>query len=713
GADLLEHLLQALLEVAAVAAAGDQGPEVEGVELLALEGLGDLLVDDGLGQALDDGGLADARLAHQHRVVLGAAGQDLHDPLHLAGTADDRVELLLAGQLREVAAELVEDQRARRLLGRAARARGGTGLLARRAARALVAGQQLDDLLADAGQVGPQLDQHLRGHPLALADEAEEDVLGADVVVAELQRLAQGQLEDLLGAGRERDVPGRRRAALADDLLDLLPHRLEADAQRLERLRGDPLALVDEAEEDVLGADVVVVEEPGFFLGQDHDPSSPVGEPFEQETCLPPVGGSVGKLYSRSVTTTPPVAGSPPPYRDRDWIARASAPPAPPRRAGAGTGRVAPAAAARPVSAGRAGHLPSWPWPPLTPCSTCPACRPCASGSTSGWRPRWSPTTPPWPRWPRTSCGPAASGCAPSSPPCRPPPGRGRRASATTPSRAASPASWCTSARCTTTTSSTRPPPATASRASTPGGATCGRSCPATSSWPGRRSWPPPSAPRSPRCWRRRSAGSARARSASCGSPTGSTARSRTTRPPSPARPRPSTPPPAASGASCPTSPGRRSTPSPTSATTTAWRSRWWTTSSTSSPPRRSWASRPATTWPRASTTCPCCGPSTAPGARSCGRCSAGRSPRRPGPAPCSSCGRAAASPGPSRTPGATSSGPWPTWSGCRPPRRARPWPPPPATSSPASTAEPRRPAPGAGPGAARGRWCDTRHEIA
>ena len=42
GADLLEHLLQALLEVTAVAAAGDERAEVEGVELLVLERLGHL-----------------------------------------------------------------------------------------------------------------------------------------------------------------------------------------------------------------------------------------------------------------------------------------------------------------------------------------------------------------------------------------------------------------------------------------------------------------------------------------------------------------------------------------------------------------------------------------------------------------------------------------------------------------------------------------------
>ncbi len=308
GADLLEHLLEALLEVAPVAAARHERTQVEGVELLVVERLGDVVGHDRLGQALDDGGLADAGLAHQHRVVLGAAGQDLHHPLHLAGAADDRVELLLASQLREVAAELVEDERAGGLVLGGTAAGGGARLLLARATGALVAGEELDDLLADPREVRAQLDQHLGRDALALADEAEEDVLGADVVVTQLQGLAQRQLEDLLGAGRERDVPGGRRAALADDLLDLLAHGLEADAQRLERLGRDTLTLVDEAEQDVLGADVVVVEEPGFLLGQDHDPSRPVGEPFEQETCLPPVGGSVGKLYSPCATTRLPPA---------------------------------------------------------------------------------------------------------------------------------------------------------------------------------------------------------------------------------------------------------------------------------------------------------------------------------------------------------------------------------------------------------------------
>ena len=98
GADLLEHLLQALLEVTAVARTGDQRAQVQRVELLVLERLGHLALDDALGQPLDDGGLADAGLADQHRVVLGPPGQDLHDPLDLLLPADHRVQLALAGR---------------------------------------------------------------------------------------------------------------------------------------------------------------------------------------------------------------------------------------------------------------------------------------------------------------------------------------------------------------------------------------------------------------------------------------------------------------------------------------------------------------------------------------------------------------------------------------------------------------------------------------
>src|SRR6478736_5400330 len=284
GADLLEDLLQPLLEVTAVAAAGHERAEVEGIELLVLERLGHLALDDVLGEALDDGGLADAGLADEDGVVLGAAGQHLHDPLDLFLTSDDRVELALAGSLREVATELVEHEGARgRPLGLAL-ADAGAGLLA--ALATLVAGEQLDDLLADLVELRAELDEDLGGDALALADQAEQDVLGADVAVAELERLAERVLEDLLRAGREGNVTGGGLLPLADDLLDLGPDRFERDVERFEGLRGDAFAFVDQTQEDVLGPDVVVVEQASFLLREDNHPSGPVGEPFEHVLLL-------------------------------------------------------------------------------------------------------------------------------------------------------------------------------------------------------------------------------------------------------------------------------------------------------------------------------------------------------------------------------------------------------------------------------------------
>ena len=68
-------------------------------------------------------------------------------------------------------------------------------------------------------------------------------MLGADVAVAELQRLAERQLEDLLGPRRERRRAARCGPGHADRLLDLFAHGLERDPEGLEGLRRDALRL--------------------------------------------------------------------------------------------------------------------------------------------------------------------------------------------------------------------------------------------------------------------------------------------------------------------------------------------------------------------------------------------------------------------------------------------------------------------------------------
>ena len=72
--DLLQHALQPLLELASIGGPGDQRAHVQRDHAPVAQRLGNVAGDDPLGEALDDRGLADAGLADQHGVVLGARG---------------------------------------------------------------------------------------------------------------------------------------------------------------------------------------------------------------------------------------------------------------------------------------------------------------------------------------------------------------------------------------------------------------------------------------------------------------------------------------------------------------------------------------------------------------------------------------------------------------------------------------------------------------
>jgi hypothetical protein len=66
--------------------------------------------------------------------------------------------------------------------------------------------------------------------------------------------------------------------------------------QRLQRPGRHAVALVDEAEQQVLGADVVVTQHPGFFLRQDNHPQRPAGKPLEHR---PPPRATEQNLAAR------------------------------------------------------------------------------------------------------------------------------------------------------------------------------------------------------------------------------------------------------------------------------------------------------------------------------------------------------------------------------------------------------------------------------
>jgi hypothetical protein len=62
---------------------------------------------------------------------------------------------------------------------------------------------------------------------------------------------------------------------------DLLAHLVKGDVQRAQSAGSDALVFPEEAQEQVLGADVVVVEMTGLFLGEHHDLAGPFRKSLE------------------------------------------------------------------------------------------------------------------------------------------------------------------------------------------------------------------------------------------------------------------------------------------------------------------------------------------------------------------------------------------------------------------------------------------------
>ena len=179
GADLVDHGLQPLLELAAVLRPGDHPRQVEGDDPLVGQRLRHLVVDDSLGDPLDDRRLADTGLAEQRGIVLRTPREDLDRLVDLVRSADHGVELALARLGGQVAAELVELRRLRGLLRRAAldAADHGAAKLRVRGAEAL---------------------EQIAGGRLGVAGQCQEHVLGPDVRAPELAGFLVGREQGCL-----------------------------------------------------------------------------------------------------------------------------------------------------------------------------------------------------------------------------------------------------------------------------------------------------------------------------------------------------------------------------------------------------------------------------------------------------------------------------------------------------------------------------------
>ena len=211
----------------------------------------------------------------------------MHHAFHFTGPTNHWIEFLFASQLCEVATELIENLAVAFFAIFAFSGALVAGLFATTrcafdlALRPLITRQQLNNLLTYTTEVGTQLDENLGGNSFAFANESEQDVLGADVVMTQLQCFTQRQFENFFGTRCERNMTRWRRSTLANNFFNLSAYCFERNTQSFQSLRSHSFTFVNESEQDVLCADIAVIQQSGFFLGQHNNTTGPICEAFK------------------------------------------------------------------------------------------------------------------------------------------------------------------------------------------------------------------------------------------------------------------------------------------------------------------------------------------------------------------------------------------------------------------------------------------------
>ncbi len=266
---LLHDRLEALFELTAILRARDDERDVQGEDPLVGEEVRHVAVDDLLRQAFDDRRLADARLADEHGVVLGPPAEHLLHALDLGVPADERIELVLHRRVRQVAAELGEERR----------------FLHPRERRLFV--QERDDVLAHGVEAHPLFHEDRRRDRSFLAQNAQQQVLGADVVVQQPVGFLGGILEHALGFGAEGDFNGGRDLlAKHGPAFDFLANTFEREVRAGKDAAGQALALANQSEKQVLGLDGDAAELTRLVPREEQDPPRSFRIAFEHPGYL-------------------------------------------------------------------------------------------------------------------------------------------------------------------------------------------------------------------------------------------------------------------------------------------------------------------------------------------------------------------------------------------------------------------------------------------
>ena len=242
-----------------------------------LEAVGHVAIGDAQRQPFGDRGLADAGLADQHRIVLGAAGEDLDGAADFLVAADHRIELAVARRLGEVAGEFL--QRVVAVLGRLRCRRCG------RRAAALIAA-------LSASALTPASASALPASVSLASTSASRMPLDRDVAVARLLRDLLGLVEHRgrvspSSAGVWLGAAAGDRRDLGQRLVGLAPRRLGAAAGARDQARRHALLVLEQRLQQMRRRDPLMVHAERDGLRRLQEAARAVGEFFEVHVAAP------------------------------------------------------------------------------------------------------------------------------------------------------------------------------------------------------------------------------------------------------------------------------------------------------------------------------------------------------------------------------------------------------------------------------------------
>ncbi len=206
-------------------------PRSSASSFLSFRRIRHVALGDAQRQAFDDRGFADAGLADQHRIVLGAARQHLHGAADFLVAADHRVELAFARRLGQVARVFLQ-----RVIA-----------LFRRGAVGLAAFAHLLDGAVEVLRVDTRFRQRLRRGTAFRQGQRQQQPLGGDEGIAGLGRDILGLAEQPVHFRRQIDLAGAALDArqLVERRVDRDPNLIRVAAGRANQVGGKAFLVVD------------------------------------------------------------------------------------------------------------------------------------------------------------------------------------------------------------------------------------------------------------------------------------------------------------------------------------------------------------------------------------------------------------------------------------------------------------------------------------